>query len=223
MTPSLRYTYDFIRAALPAGCRTILEIGFGTGELAAALQADGFRLVALDSDPDCVVEAGDRGVDARNCEWPCELGDMFEAVLFTRSLHHVARLEEAIAAATAVLGRGGRIIVEDFRAEGGSERSRRWFTNAASSLGLPDEALKAVIAKASPRDDDHELHSSAAIRDALAGHGEVQAADAAYYFRYAEPYLSDSAARALLEEELELIAAGAVDPLGKRYVLTPRA
>ena len=73
------------------------------------------------------------------------------------------------------------------------------------------------------RDDDHELHSSAGIRDALAGHGEVQAADAAYYFRYAEPYLSDSAARALLEEELELIAACAVDPLGKRYVLTPRA
>ena len=223
MTPSLRYTYDFVRAALPAGSRKILEIGCGTGELAAALQAAGFRLVALDSDPACAAEARDKGVDARTCEWPSELDDTFDAGLFTRSLHHVAPLDEAIAAAVAALEPSGRIIVEDFRAEGGSERSRAWFMDAVSRVRLPEEALGAVVAKAGPPHNDHDLHSSSAIADALARHGEVQADDAAYYFRYAEPYLPESAAEALLEEESKLIAAGTIDPLGRRYVLMPRA
>ena len=46
-----RYTYDFIKQFLPGDCCRILEVGCGTGELAARLSQDGYAVVAIDSDP----------------------------------------------------------------------------------------------------------------------------------------------------------------------------
>ena len=47
-------------------------------------------------------------------------------------------------------------------------------------------------------------------------------AGAAYYFRYLEPELADpEGAQGLLEAELEAIASGRIDPLGRRFVLVP--
>ena len=52
-----RFTYDFIRRFLPQGRRRILEVGCGTGELAARLSEDGCAVIAIDSDLDSVVAA----------------------------------------------------------------------------------------------------------------------------------------------------------------------
>jgi 16S rRNA A1518/A1519 N6-dimethyltransferase RsmA/KsgA/DIM1 with predicted DNA glycosylase/AP lyase activity len=52
-----RYTYDFVKRFLPDDCRRILEIGRGTGELAARLSEDEHGIVAIDSDPESVVAA----------------------------------------------------------------------------------------------------------------------------------------------------------------------
>src|SRR5262249_51119324 len=51
LTASLAYTYEFGRASLPPHPRRVLEIGFGTGELAAKFAADGLEVVATDNDP----------------------------------------------------------------------------------------------------------------------------------------------------------------------------
>ena len=45
-----RYTYDFVKRFLPGDRCRILEVGCGSGELAAALSRDGHTVIAIDSD-----------------------------------------------------------------------------------------------------------------------------------------------------------------------------
>jgi 2-polyprenyl-3-methyl-5-hydroxy-6-metoxy-1,4-benzoquinol methylase len=223
------YTHAFIRSALPAGARNLLEVGCGNGELAERLMSDGFEIVAVDADPACVETAKARGVDARLAAWPADLDGQFDAILFTRSLHHVHALGDGVQAAARALRPGGRVIVEDFRAEGGSARSADWYRAMVRELAsggmLTDDAdVEALLGKLPPASHGgHELHGSQAIAAALDRRFEVSAAGAAYYFRYLEPCLRDEgAAQWLLDVELERIAAGEIDPLGQRFLATPR-
>ena len=229
MTTSLRYTYDFVRTSLPGHCRAILEIGCGSGELARLLLEEGLEVTAVDSDPDAVAAACVNGVDARVISWPASTGRTFDAVLFTRSLHHIHELDQAIAAAVATLRPAGRIIVEDFRAEGGADRGDEWFAHYVRSL-YADKALRseadiaAILDRARPAEPEHELHSSAAIAHALAAHGRVERSGAAYYFRYVEPDLGSPATPdAVLADELAAIRSGEIDALGQRFILAPAA
>ena len=216
-----RYTYDFVTSNLPRGATRILEVGCGDGALAALLQADGLEVTAIDSDPVAVNAEIAAGIGARLATWPVPMDGKFDAILFTRSLHHIHALDDAVGAAAGALRPGGRIIIEDFRAEGGSQRSARWFSELARSLisdGAVEASLDELTEKLAPT--DHDLHASLAIAAALAGF-EVEATDAAYYFRYLEPHLRrPDMAQALLEQELALIDAGAIDPLGKRFVVS---
>lgn len=214
-----RYTYDFVTSNLPRGAARILEVGCGDGALAVLLRADGLEVTAIDSDPEAVKAAITAGISARLATWPAPMEGKFDAVLFTRSLHHIQAIDEAVAAARDALLPKGRIIVEDFRAEGGSEKSARWFTHFVRALiadGAVAASLDELIEKLDPA--DHDLHSSSTIAGALRGF-EVEATEAAYYFRYLEPLLRQpDMAQALLDQELSLIDAGSIDPLGKRFV-----
>lgn len=221
------YTHAFILASLPKEARRVLEIGCGDGALAEMLMTDGLEVVALDTNADCVAAAQARGVEARQAEWPAAIEGAFDAVLFTRSLHHVHDLDGGIAAARTVLAPGGRVIVEDFRAEGGGQRSADWYRAMVEQLSaggaLTDDAsVMALLDKLPPAaHGGHELHSSSAIRAALGRQFHVRGEDAAYYFRYLEPHLREAgAAKWLLEVELEQIVAGEIDALGKRFVGT---
>jgi len=226
------YTRDFIMSALPARANRILEIGCGDGALAEALSGDGLEVVAIDTDAALVDAARARGVDAMQAEWPSSSDGTFDAILFTRSLHHVHDLFTSLATAFEALRENGRVIVEDFMAEGCTERSERWFASLASLLdraGLltaPTDYLNQVLGKSEPEAHDHDLHSSAAIAAALGAHGRILRAEpSAYYFRYVMPALGDESdlAEAMLGHELEMIAAGAIDPLGRRLVAAAHA
>ena len=219
------YTHAFVLASLPAGARRILEIGCGDGALAESLVRDGYEVVAIDADAGCVTAALARGVEAHMAEWPADIEGTFDAVLFTRSLHHVHDLDGGVAAAGAALRPGGKVIVEDFRAEGGSQRSAGWYRAMVGDLStggaLTDDAdVAALLDKLPPAvHGGHELHSSSAIHDALGRYFTLRQEDAAYYFRYLEPHLREpGAAKWLLEVELEQIVAGEIDALGKRFV-----
>lgn len=221
------YTFDFILSALSPGSKRVLEIGCGDGAVAAALGRAGLAVVAIDSDPARIEQAKARGVDARVAAWPHFSDGRFDAILFTRSLHHVDDLAASVAAAFAALAGHGRVIVEDFMAEGCTERSERWFASLAALLdraallGEPTGHLAEMLGRVPPHHEDHHLHSSGAMESALrARAGTVRVESAAYYFRYALPSLRQgpALAQALLDHERELIEAGAIDPLGRRYV-----
>ena len=125
-----RFTYDFVRRFLPQRPQRILEVGCGTGELASRLLQDGCAVVAIDSDHDSVVAARQLGVDASVAAWPDFDDGNFDAILFTRSLHHIHPLDQALRRAVDSLADGGRIIVEDFAYESADEKTLRWFASA---------------------------------------------------------------------------------------------
>lgn len=202
MSCGARYSLGFVREALPEGARRVLEVGCGDGALAAMLAAGGLDVVAIDANAEAVAKTRARGLDARLAEWPDFHAGPFDALLFTRSLHHVRDLEASVAAAFAALRPGGVLIVEDFAFEEADEESLAWF--AALAGDLAPAAL----------DHDHELHSARAIEAAL-GAAPVPAA---YYFRYIETSAPERAEAALAEEE-RAIAAGLIRPLGRRWAV----
>lgn len=51
----LEFTYNFARDSLSPGCKRILEVGCGNGELAARLMQDGFNVQAIDADVDAAL------------------------------------------------------------------------------------------------------------------------------------------------------------------------
>jgi SAM-dependent methyltransferase len=223
-----RYTVDFIGAALPEGTRRVLEVGCGKGEVAASLAAAGLSVVALDSDEAAVAQARSRGVDARRAEWPDFSDGAFDAVLFTRSLHHLGDLERSVAAAFACLTPGGRAIVEDFAFEETDEATLRWFRERAAALGDDGAAsshfLGDLLAAPEPLTDwwrhrhDHRLHPARGIEAALRAQDPgLRAEGAAYYFRYLADGQPEQL-KSLLDEEKALIETRAISPLGRRYV-----
>ena len=232
-----RYTYDFVKRFLPLDCRQILEIGCGRGELAARLLKDRYSVVAIDSDQGSVAAARRLGVDARVATWPDFDEGHFDAVLFTRSLHHIHPLDKSIRhAADSLVGRG-LIIVEDFTYESTDEKTLRWFSSvirlleATELLIVRDEFLDKLLSrtdvmKAWRENHEDELHTAAEIDTQLEKLlGRVIREDAAYYFRYLANAIAatekrDAILQAFVGQEDTLAADGSVIALGRRFVAT---
>jgi SAM-dependent methyltransferase len=235
----VNFTYEFIRRSLPADCRRVLEIGAGIGELAARLMREGLDVVALDIDTDAVAAARELGVDARGVQWPEWLDEQFDAVLFTRSLHHINPLAESVEAAVACLTPQGQVVVEDFAFEAVDDRTLAWFTGAIRLLResglLPEynQLLNDLLATegsmaAWGKYHDDDLHQASAmefeLRRALA---DVTIEAVPYLFRYLGAAMAkaperDALVRALAEQENKLAADGTITALGRRFLGTRR-
>jgi SAM-dependent methyltransferase len=230
-----RYTYDFVKRFVPSEGGRLLEVGCGAGELAACLSRDGYAVVAIDSDCDSIAAAQRLGVDGRVATWPDFISGQFDAVLFTRSLHHIHPLDESVGRAANSLATGGHIIVEDFAYDSVDERTLRWFRNAirlleaAGMLIGGDEFLEKILSKtetlkAWQQNHEHDLHTAAEISAQLEKtFGRVIHENAPYYFRYIAGALAPSEKRdailqALAEQEETLAADRSIMPLGRRFV-----
>jgi SAM-dependent methyltransferase len=230
-----QFTRDFIKRSLPAGARRVLEIGCGSGELAASLLQDGVSLIAIDNDADFIAAARGLGVDARIAAWPDFEGGLFDAVLFTRSLHHMHPLDKAVQRAADTLVIGGRLIVEDFAYETADEKTLQWFANVIDQLDGADLLVKGDDFLSTLRSrnetlkiwrENHEsgLHTAANVfAEIRRVFGETQCEEAAYYFRYLSRAIVPTADRDkvlqdLAEQETELIARGTILALGRRFV-----
>jgi SAM-dependent methyltransferase len=230
-----QFTRDFIKRSLPAGARRVLEIGCGSGELAASLLQDGVSLIAIDNDADFIAAARGLGVDARIAAWPDFEGGLFDAVLFTRSLHHMHPLDKAVQRAADTLVIGGRLIVEDFAYETADEKTLQWFANVIDQLDGADLLVKGDDFLSTLRSrnetlkiwrENHEsgLHTAANVfAEIRRVFGETQCEEGAYYFRYLSRAIVPTADRDkvlqdLAEQETELIARGTILALGRRFV-----
>jgi SAM-dependent methyltransferase len=230
-----RFTYDFIRRFLPPRCQRILEVGCGTGELAARLSQDGYSVIAIDSDRDVIVSARRLGLDTRVATWPDFDEGNFDAVLFTRSLHHIHPLDGSVKHAADILAEAGRVIVEDFAHESVDEKTLDWFGNSIRRLktaGLlveGDEFLNKVLSKTETlnawrQNHEPELHTAGQIRAQLENlFGDVVNEEAPYYFRYLAGAIvptenRDAIVQALAGEEAALTRDGSIVTLGRRFV-----
>lgn len=233
----LSYTLAFVRQNLPLARAKILEVGAGRGELALALQEAGHEVIAVEADAEAAEASRKLGVTTHRAHWPefAVAAESFDAVLFTRALHHISPLPEALQHARTALRVGGRVVIEDFCHEGVNARELAWFAGVVrllvtcGALTQKPSWLHSCVQSSDPvsvwrAEHDHDLHPCAAMLNATcAVFGNVKSERCAYYFRYLNEAWQHEAllqlcSKAFLQMEEAMIAAQMIAPLGCRIV-----
>lgn len=197
----------FVSTHLPhPGCR-VLEIGCGTGELARTLAEQGFEMTAVDP------EAPDDEIFRRTSIEEFSEPGPFDAVVASRSLHHVADFEAAMKKIHALLRSEGVIVLNEFAWEQTDEKTAQWYLTHVDSPGPEDESLLPEKFPAQWVAEHEGLHDSKTMRRILDSHFEE------HWFEWV-PYMTVYYLKRpdLFEEERALIESGEINALGFRYV-----
>jgi SAM-dependent methyltransferase len=117
----------FLESTLPNGELRLLEVGCGDGRLAGMLGERGLKVTGVDPRAEAVQAASDRGVSAVEDDFLSYHSDPYDVVLFSRSLHHIAPLGEAVEHARSLLQPGGLLVAEEFAVENVDRDTARWF------------------------------------------------------------------------------------------------
>ena len=192
----------FVRAALPPPPARVLEVGAGSGELAAALAAAGYDVVAID--PGSAGDALVRPIALLDLEAPA---GSFDAAVAVVSLHHVEPLEPSCAHLGALVRPGGRLVVDEFDVGAFDHVAAAWLCARRRELGrdAPDDPAEMV------GDLRDHLHAVERIRVALSAAFALEAAEPG-------PYLHRwDLGPALQGAEEEAIAAGRLPAVGVRF------
>lgn len=235
-----RETLMFLMSRIPAAAQ-ILEVGCGEGQVACELLKRGYRVTGLDSDPEAIAKAQERGVPAVVGSWPEFDGNAtFDAIAFTRSLHHINPLREAVARARELLNPAGYLLIEDFAFDEANEATVNWFvTVLRSDQGkalinpvadqLVTELLSATDVMRTWHDNrGHDVHSITTITNAITERflaRETQLVP--YLYRYLVPVLADTSEAAsfvdeVFQQESLLGERGEILLLGRRIVAVTR-
>ena len=235
-----RETAGFIVAWVPSG-GSILEVGCGKGEVALELGARGYIVTGVEMDPASACIARDSGVRIIERRWPNVETQPADAIVFTRSLHHINPLEFAVRRAREIVNPGGRIVLEDFEHGEPDEASVAWLLNQAEELtsrglllDIPEQTVTLLRKAPDPMrvfhgDHEHELHDFETMRATLAGEFTLlESLCVPYLYRYLVPVMPETPAAAaelekILEQEMAQGAAGRIRLIGRRLVGVPSA
>jgi SAM-dependent methyltransferase len=110
---------EFVLSQLPPTPARVLEIGCGKGELALALAEDGYEVVAIDP------EAPEGQIFRRTSIEAFAESGPFDAVVASRSLHHVHELGAMLDKVLRLL-RGGPLILNEFAWDRRDPMTRDW-------------------------------------------------------------------------------------------------
>jgi SAM-dependent methyltransferase len=186
----------FVRATLPPSPARVLEVGAGDGELAAALAAAGYDVVAIDpaSEAENVRRVALHELD----ETP------FDAAVAVVSLHHVEPLGESVERLAALVRPGGVLAIDEIDFGRFDERAARWWLDHhADHPNDPADMVAGVR--------DH-MHTLARVCEALTPWFELgEPVRGAYLYRWDMP-------SRMREAEEDLIAAGELPATGARLV-----
>jgi trans-aconitate methyltransferase len=130
---------DLVELLDPRPGETVLDLGCGTGELAAEIQGRGARVWALDADPAMVAAARERlGADRVLLAdgHTFTLPEPVDAVFSNAALHWMPRPAEVIARVRAALRPGGRFVAE-LGGAGNIDAILEAFGAATAEAGLP--------------------------------------------------------------------------------------
>ncbi len=120
-------TAAYVGRFAPQARARMLDVGCGSGGLAAALGAAGHVVTPIDSSEEAVREARANGIEARQADLLEFAGGPFDVVLFSFSLHHISPLGQALEKVRALLAPGGRVILEEFAIERVDAATAAWF------------------------------------------------------------------------------------------------
>jgi len=227
-------TIDFVKMHLThlgTGAH-LLDVGCGKGYLAALLQSEGFEITAIDKNAEAVAQARANGVAARHVDLLELNGSPYDALLFSRVLHHLSNLPEAIAKAHTLLKPGGLLFVEDFDFERMNEAGATWFYGLESVLKADQHLGKSLTAEGGAgalerwqnHNHQHSINSGAEMRRAVEGSFTlVHEASPPYLYRYVASRLEPDAQgvtliKAVLAWEQALLEAGHLQAVGLRWV-----
>lgn len=181
---------------LPRPPARVLEIGCGRGDLARALAAKGYDIIAVD--PEAPVGAIFRRTTLE------EFADEgpFDGAFASLALHHVADLEAALGKLHSLLRAGAPLVVREFAWDLVDEPTAKWdYGRLGREGGLAEW-----------RAEHEHLHGFAAMRAAL---------DSRFRERSFEwgPYLAEyEASEAHARDERHLIETGQIRAIGFVYV-----
>lgn len=196
----------FVRAALPAPPARVLEIGAGSGELAAVLTEAGYEVVAIDP------AAQSPEVRAMSLHEVDEPAASFDAAVAVVSLHHVEPLTESFRRLGELVRPGGLLIVDELDVERFDERAAGWLIEHRAAAGHETQSDPHTLVA----DLRGHLHSLDCVREALDEWFDLgQPVRGAYLYRWELP-------PELRDPEEELIAAGHLPATGARLLGTRR-
>lgn len=187
----------------------MLEVGCGAGELARALHRAGHDVVAIDP------EAPEGPIFRRvTLEVFTEHGP-FDAVVASRSLHHLEDLDEALEKVVGLLHAEGVLVLDEYAKERFDRPTAEWYCKRW-------RALAAKGGKAAPgsldecrrerEQEEAEIHGYKAMRAALDQRFRERFFSwVPYLYRELEGLVSE-------EREQALVDAGAIRATGFRYV-----
>ena len=230
------HTMKFLEANLkPLGFPKLrlLEVGCGNGELACALANCGVTVRAIDISADAVKNARNLGVDALEASIIGYTDELFDVVLFSRSLHHIHPLADAVKAARALLRANGLLVLEDFAAQSADEVATTWIYELKMLLmsgGILKEDAKAVPLEKPlghwmhHHFNEHKVATGVELLETVAAEfGGVEHDFCPYLYRYLVRDLAvtdygGKIAQSTLEWECRLIDSGAIPAIGLRVV-----
>jgi SAM-dependent methyltransferase len=181
----------------------VLEVGCGEGELAHALDAAGYEVLAIDPD------APEGPIFRRTTIEQLDESGPFDAVVAVRSLHHVHPLDQALdkLARLAPL-----IVVDEFAPDRIDAPTQDWYEGQYRLLAAAGHDPPAPPSLDEWRVRHADLHPSSTLIEALDERYERRSLDwEPYFYRW----LRGPATEAL---ERTLIDAGLIKAVGYRYV-----
>ncbi|MEV4116895.1 class I SAM-dependent methyltransferase [Nonomuraea sp. NPDC049695] len=233
--PAVASQLAFLTEWLPPAPARVLDAGCGRGHLALALARAGYTVAAVDIDPEAVAATTALGVAAIESDIADYNDRAFDAIVFSLSLHHTARLAEAVERARALLAPGGILIVDEFAWERADRATASWFYDIGAVLAgtgltaLPEHgaAVKDPHAKwVNQHRDEHRLHSGDTMVDAIRAAFEIhELVRVPYLHRYLANELNDDTATRLFASLQQIeqlrITHGDLTAVGLRLLAHP--